>query len=194
MPVGMTAKVAAGIVGRTTLLAVALALAVYYFSLGWFLPVVWAVGAVLALALSRREGGERWPRLARGAFIVAVYAVMTVAVWQTLFGRRQTVGHEMMIENRGRANSFGEDEVVLHFASHPAQHVGLYSNELGEYLTRRGRRSVRVDFEVTRDLGCFRGFRATRIDTLRAWRERFGYSGATGDAPPPWRTDPAWCR
>ena len=84
-------------------------------------------------------------------------------------------------------------EVVFEFEAYPRNYVGFYSSEIRDALVAAASRRVEVSFRITRDLGCMRGFHATRIGALTAWPEgSLAYSRAEGDGAPVW-TDPWWC-
>ena len=75
-------------------LAFALAFAIFYFRLGWFVYPVWAVGLALVILVTQshwRKSEKRGPAI---AFVVAVYALSLVASWNACFDH---VSHEVYL-------------------------------------------------------------------------------------------------
>src|SRR5438128_723806 len=87
----------------------------------------------------------------------------------------------------------GEPEVVLEFVDFPGNVIGMYSTDLRDHLAGQGSGRVNVEFEVTRDLWCTRGFHENKIGTLASWRYSDAYAGASGNAPSPWGPTHWWC-
>src|SRR5437773_821536 len=56
----------------------------------------------------------------------------------------------------------GTRHIELRFEQFPHSYIGFSSNDLGTYLESSAR-SVPVEFEITSDFGCMRGFRITKI-------------------------------
>ena len=89
--------------------------------------------------------------------------------------------------DKGSQNQFKESEIELRFVDYPQGSIGIFSNELFNYLRAYRKKYVNVEFEVTSDFGCIRGFHETRIGDIKGWKSPWGYSGAA-----PW-SDPWWC-
>ena len=70
--------------------------------------------------------------------------------------------------------------VVLTFRDYPASYVGIYSNELADYLRTLPEENVPVRFDVIYDYGSVRGFSERQIGELKAWKSDFAYFGTTG--------------
>lgn len=172
-------------------LAVAVYLAAFYFHLGWFLPWVYVAGVVLAVVITRPQWkGHRFSLV--GALVVApAYS----GVHALIFTNTTTRSHETFVMRWSVVpprHAEQQAEVALEFVQYPGNHVGIYSDALRSYLTSTGSDTVRVVFEVTRDIGCVRGYHEERIGTLTFWLSGFAYGGRVGDAPSPW-SDPWWC-
>jgi len=184
----------ARILAKTAALVVALRLALFYFRLGWFLSLIWAAGGMLAVLLALPEIRAFRPRLLTAAFAVTAYVGGFAALDAALFDQHGDVTFEMRWDDRGSDNDFGRSEIVLEFVRFPGHAVGIYSNEVRDYLETSGAATVPVTFRVTRDLGCLRGFSERRIGSLEHWRAAFGYARTTGKPPAtPWSPDPWWC-
>ena len=79
--------------------------------------------------------------------------------------------------------------VVLYFKRSPHNFVGLYSNQVAEYLSRLPTNEVPVTFEVTKDFGRVRAFNEIQIGELKTWDgdHSYGYGGVSShSAPSPW--------
>jgi hypothetical protein len=178
---------------RITLLVLGLLIALLYFRLGYFLIPILTLGAAVAvLVTSPQWRAGRLPAVG-AVLVILTYAGITWLAWSTLVDREVTRTFSMRWESRGSDNGHGETELVLAFVAFPTHHVGVYSDELHQYLARRGENPVDAAFVVTRDLGwCTRGFRLARVGDLRSWKSAWSYSGSRGDGPSPWRR-PWWC-
>lgn len=181
------------LLGKTALVVVVLVLAVFYLRLGWFLLLVWPLGALLALAASWRDIRASTSRALAVALVLVAYTVISIGLWQTGMNRKSVHAFDMTWQDKGDRNAFREAEVVLEFERFPGNYVGIYSNQVRDYLKQLAARPVRVTFEVTDDLGCMRGVHETRIGDLASWRSADGYASATGSPASPWRKDPWWC-
>lgn len=173
-------------------LAVMLYLAVFYFRLGYFLLAVYAVGIVLAVSITVRQWDTSRSRSATIAVVTSLY----VTVQFLVFWAATTESNEsftMRWSESVSSDTVHGREVVLEFDDFPGNYVGVYSGDLTDYLGSTGRATVEVVFSITRDMGCFRGFHATRVGSLTSWRSSSaGYSQSSGDAQFPW-SDPWWC-
>jgi len=179
--------------GKTAFVVVVLVLAVFYLRLGWFLVLIWPLGALVALAVSWRDIRASTSRVLAVALVLVAYAVILIGLWQTGMNRKSLREFDMTWQDKGNRNASGEAEVVLEFDRFPGNYVGIYSNQVRDYLNQLTARPVRVMVEATDDLGCMRGFHAVDVGGLRAWRSADGYAGATGNPESPWGKDPWWC-
>lgn len=167
-----------------------------YFRLGWFLPIVWSFGAVLAVVFTSAE----WKLAKRSSLFAGLtafaYLFITIGSLNLLTNRKQFRTFTMNWTDKGRKNDLKESEVVLRFVDYPQFFIGIYSNELAEYLKKRGQERISTEFVVTSDFGCMRGFHETKIEDLSTWRSLRGYSGVQGNArdyDSPWGKDRWWC-
>jgi len=172
-------------------LAALLYVASFYLRLGFFLPAVYAVGAVVAVAVTARQWRGSRPWLgAAGVFIGYVALQLGVFAALTTESREEL---DMTWREEPADGPGSGREIVLEFEDSPGSYIGIYSDRLAEYLAETGDAAVRVEFELTRDFGCLRGFHETRIGRLTSWTTGgSGYAGSRGGAQLPW-TDPWWC-
>jgi hypothetical protein len=178
---------------KTTLVVVALILAVFYFRLGWFLALAWPLGAAIALAVCWRDIRASPSRPLAVAIVLGTYTAVAVGVWKSGVDRKSVREFDMTWQDNGERNAYGEAEVVLQFERFPGNYVGIYSDELRDHLKQSAARPLRVTFEVTHDFGCMRGFHETRVGDLASWRSAGGYAGVVGRPASPWGSDPWWC-
>lgn len=185
----------AGILARTSLVVCVVVLAIFYLRLGWFLILIWPLGAALALWVSRREIRAHYSRVLAVAIALVAYVATAIGLWQTLVGRESTEVFGMAWLSKGDRGESREAEIVLEFERFPGRYVGMYSNRLRDHLQAAQRRSVEVEFVVTRDFGCTRGFHVTRVGEFTAMRSvRGGYSGQVGvGGVSPFGEAPWWC-
>ena len=138
--------------------------------------------ALGAAAAGYRVFAGRWPP--------AHYAYATTIVFLAAFffflygpfiGYTRSVTHPMRwrIDPRGHADT-GAAHVVLTFRDYPASYVGIYSNELADYLRTLPEETVPVKFDVIYDYGFVRGLSERQIGDLKAWQSDFAYFGTTG--------------
>jgi len=181
--------------GKVAALVVILQLVLFYLRLGyfpWLIWGIWGIGLIAGLAVTKPQWEASWqPPLAIVGVIVA-YATCIWISWLGMFDNKTRTVFQMRWEDRGVANDFKESEVVLSFVDYPGNHVGIFSNELAGYLRTRGTQPVEVEFELTKDLGCMRGFHEVRVGELASWKSVGGYAGGRGDSESPWK-DPPWC-
>ena len=119
---------------------------------------------------------------------------------QALYRRMQsiekaTIGkHERVVSMRW---SYGEPKrdwpmarhVILRFVAFPNHRIGIYSDDLGEYLEALGTEFVDVTFRLTYDKSSNTvvGTNCRAIGELTEWQQHYSYSGVSGDAKPsPW--------
>ena len=181
------------VIAKVVIIVVLLDLAIFYFRLGWFLPIIWAAGVILALVATKREWKSDRVRTQTMIGIIALYFLSSLVAWQILFDRKSEVVFQMMWTDKGDRNTFAEPEIVLGFVEYPGHYVGHYSRQLKQLLEATGDSIVEVAFETTRDFGCLRGFREVRIANVSLWQSSWSYSGAAGSTPSPWGQNAWWC-
>ena len=173
-------------------LAIMLYLAVFYFRLGYLLLAVYTVGIVLAVSITIRQWDTSRSRSATIAVVISLY----VTVQFLVFWAATTESNErfaMRWSESVSSDTVHDREIVLEFEDFPGNYIGVYSGDLADYLDSTGGATVEVVFSITRDMGCFRGFHATRVGSLTSWRSSSsGYSGSSEDGQFPW-SDPWWC-
>ena len=176
------------------LIAVATAVAIgsLYLELGPLMPIMYGVGLAIALAVSAKQ----WRSFSRPvvAFAVVSLGYLTMqAVGTALLTTESTVTHDMTWRIDPPPPGSTLPEVLLDFVQQPGNTVAIRSSDIADHLRSSESGTVAVEFAVTRDLGCLRGFHATRIGSLDSWRSGpGGYAGTRGDAASPW-ADPWWC-
>jgi len=177
---------------KLSILAVVLYVAAFYLRLGYFLPAVYGVGAVLALAVTAPQWRGAPSAVVAATAIALVYLPIQFALFSAMTTESRGEFSMGWHEEPGDGVQLGR-EIVLEFDDFPGNYVGIYSTEVAEYLAGTGDPSVGVELSVTRDFGCFRGFHETRIGSLTSWATSgFGYFGSAGADRSPW-TDPWWC-
>lgn len=164
-----------------------------YLELGYVLFPLIGAGAVAAVLVTRRQWRRARRRALALAGVLVTYVAVTVLAYRGLLGREHEATHTMRWESRGSDNQWKATEVRLYFVNYPGHYIGEYSDALYDHLAGRGQNPVAVRFAVSTDLGwCIRGFHATDVAGLRAWRSAWGYAGSHGEGPSPWRS-PWWC-
>lgn len=161
----------------------------FYLHLGMFMPIPYVAGLLLSVGVAlRQRGAVSHPRMAVAAAGVAY--VLLQALASSVATTERTAQRTMTWEVD---SSSAPPEVVLRFAEHPGHFLTIYSSDLADHLRSTASREVHVELEVTRDLGCLRGFHATRIGELTAWGAGpGGHAGSAGSATSPW-SNPWWC-
>jgi hypothetical protein len=163
---------------------------------GWpsLIPLVLLAGGLLFLgaglwARSRlRRASASW-----AARYVACWALPLLAlgfvVWFAATGVTSRVSYDMFWSyGEPPTNAEGHQHLVFAFQDYPAHYIGIYSNDVSEYLEGLSGREVTVEFEVVRDFGRFRSHRTVKIGTLDHWRAAGGYTGRQGSpASTPWQ-------
>ena len=169
-------------------------LAVFYLRLGLFLLIIWIAGVWLAILLTRSFWKTFEPAPVGWVVVGTAYVISLVLVWNIFLDRKSLRTYVMTWEDRGAGNEFKQPEIVLTFSEYPAHHIGIYSQQVSEYLRTLASRSVPVTFTVTKDFGCIRGFHESRIGELDRWNSPFGYAGQAGNdlTRNPWPS-PFWC-
>lgn len=94
----------------------------------------------------------------------------------------------------GSTNPSGQIGLRLEFAEFPGNYMIVYGSALRQHLDQRGLNPVPVEFEVTSDLWCVRGFKDLRIDGRTA-REVYWTGGGAGSdgSLSPWGARHWWC-
>lgn len=181
-----------GVLAKLVAVSAVLYLAVFYLRLGYFLLLVWAVGAAAVYYWTASERASvAYPGIA-ALSIVLLYTGIQIQV----FSLAQTQSDEvftMRWSEKPAMHADMEPEIMFEFEAHPSNYVGFYSTQIRDSLVAAASQRVEVSFRVTRDLGCMRGFNATRIGDLTSWPTgSLAYSRAEGSTEPVW-TDPWWC-
>ena len=169
-------------------------LAVFYFRLGLVLLIIWIAGGWLAILLTRSFRKTFEPAPVGWVVVGIAYVISLALVWNMFLDRKSLRRYVMTWEDRGVDNQFKQPEIVLTFSEYPTHYVGIYSQQVLEYLRTLASRSVPVTFTVTKDFGCIRGFYESRIGELERWTSPDGYTGQAGNdlTRNPW-SSPFWC-
>jgi len=179
---------------KATTVGVAMYVSVFAFRLGWFIPVVVLVGAVVVWAVT---AGERRIGPRRTVEVVALlsYLLATAALFWALTSNVSHRTFTVTWHDLGKANFTGESEIFLEFSGFPGHGVGMYSNALRDHLIGSGAPTTTVEFQMTSDNGCLRGFREVRIGRLTDLSKLPRVSGYArgGSAPGPWESNHWWC-
>lgn len=182
----------AAVVLKLITLAVLLYLVSFYLRLGLVLPLVCVVGAVLAVVVT----APQWKTAAAPRLFGSGVAAVSIACQICVFALMTTESVErfwMRPGVTGTLQAAQAGEVVLEFEDFRGNIVALYSDQVADYLAASGQDRVEVEFVVTRDSGCLRGFHETRIGILTSWTtSSAGHFGSSDGAAPPW-SDPWWC-
>jgi hypothetical protein len=145
----------------------------------------------VALYLTRRER----TLLPSRAMSVGVALAAWLAVWFLVLvvsNRQSQEVVEMSWKAAGINSQFSEPEVILGAIRQPGWRIDVVSRELQDYLAQH-ERSVPVTFDVTRNFGCTRAFRALRIGDLSTWHSTETKMQYVSETHSPW-SEPAWCR
>jgi hypothetical protein len=164
----------------------------WVFRLGLMLPIVGLLGAVLAAGVA---AGHR-PRSLAIAVAVTMYVVMTAVLYRGVTNQVSNRTFEMTWRETGSRNAAGEAGLRLEFAAHPGNYVDVYGSALRDYLTQQGAERVPVEFQVTSDLWCVRGFNEFRIagrTALDVYWISVG-AGSVQGSTSPWGVRHWWCR
>ena len=130
-----------------------------------------------------------------GRMITCVSIIGSVGWWVTFAiatGVEERVVVQMTWEIDPQLNShrhLKHKHVVLYFKRSPRNFVGLYSNQVADYLSRLPTNEVPVTFEVTKDFGRVRAFNEIQIGELKTWDgdHGYGYGGVSSHSDPsPW--------
>jgi hypothetical protein len=183
------------VAGRAAAIAVLTFLCIAVFRLGWFIPLVLALGAIVAVLFAARPSWTAGRRTGPTVVALLVYGLAAVLQFQVLVGRTTQHSLEAVWHDKGSGNPHGEVEVFLEFVAYPGSGIGVYSTALRDELAGGGQRVVSVDFVVTADLGCTRGFRHVRIGPVTDSGILFGKSSYSrrGGGGSPWAAGWWWC-
>ena len=140
------------------------------------LLIVWAVIAICLF---------RWRRWAGGLFLGLSVTVLAINVLNR--GVEEKVSVEMSWHLAPLDNpqpQLTQTLVVLYFKRNPHNYIGLYSDQVANYLRSLSSNDVTVVFHVTKDFGTVRGFHAVQIGELTSWNEvgEYGYAGTSGNS------------
>lgn len=163
----------------------------WVFRPGLVLPAVVLIGGlVAALAAATRK-----PRLVAIPVAVASYVVMTAVLYRGLTNQVAVRTFDMTWQPTGSTNAAGETGLRLEFATFPGNFVDVYGTAMRDYLTQRGSDRVPVEFRVTSDLWCVRGFTALRIDGRTGQDVHWigGGAGSVQGSVSPWGVRHWWC-
>ena len=168
----------------------------WLFRLGYFLPIVWGVGALAATFVALTTHREAAQSPMKILVAVSSYVLLTVVLYRGLTDQVSNRTFNMTWRAIGSANQAGEDQVRLEFSEYPGNFVDVYGSDLREYLTRRSADSVPVEFRVTSDLWCVRGFNVVHIDEQSS-HDVYWISGGSGSSTNgsawPWGRVHWWC-
>jgi hypothetical protein len=160
---------------------------------GWpvFSPLLLALYALPFLVWSflglRRPRSEP-SRARRGAPLLGVALLVAGPVLYFAFtGNTTRVIRPMTWTTRAAAGESATPEVTLHFVDAPDHFIAMQSPQLADYLARLGRRTVEVEFALSRDFGRVVGFHIVRVQDLTDFRRGQSYSGcARASCEWPW--------
>jgi hypothetical protein len=167
---------------------------VFVLRLGYFVVFVALVGAALVVLLTRGKGRPAGAQLRDVGLGLLGYTLAMAASYGGLSGRT-TLQTFAMTWRASVPDSTGQALVVLEFARFPGNTLSFRSSRLAEELRRSGGPQVDVTLEVTRDVGCVRGFSVKRIArvTDELVLQTLGSSSSEGGAASPWGRAAWWC-
>jgi hypothetical protein len=181
---------------KAAMVAVTAYVSMSVFRLGYFIPIVVIAGAGAAWVVTRNERRATLNGTVVSAVTLLSYLLATIVLFWGLTGQVSYRTLAVTWHDRGRENHTAESEIFLEFSDFPGHGVGIYSNALRDHLNAVGSRETTVDFEVTSDNWCLRGFHEVGIGSLRdlsMLRRAGGYSRG-GDGKSPWESSYWWCR
>ncbi len=171
-------------------------LSMWVFRLGYFIPlvVIAGAGAVWLVTSSERRASLNWAVV--GAVALLSYLLATMALFGSLTDQVSYRTLAVIWHDQGNHNHTTESEIFLEFSDFPGQGERMYSNALRDHLAASGSRETTVEFRVTSDNWCFRGYRVVRIGSLRDLRPLHSGGGYSigGDGKSPWESSHWWCR
>ena len=102
----------------------------------------------------------------------------------SLFESVETKEYAMTWKVDRDQNNKGHNLVEFEFVDFPGHVIGHFSNDLIEYLEKRGEREVVVEIEITRDaFGELIGYSESDIAGYDGNASAFSYFGVIGDPP-----------
>jgi hypothetical protein len=164
----------------------------FVFRLGFLLPIVWLIGALVTIWLAAMTGGGR----RAVAVAVASYAIVTIILFYGPTNQQTSRTFEMTWRATGGSNEFRQPELRLEFAAFPGNYVLVYSSALADHLKQTGSATVPVDFIVHSDYWCVGSFELIRINGrgVQELRWLLGAVGSEQGSASPWGTLHWWCR
>jgi hypothetical protein len=156
-------------------------------------PVLFPIGLLLVALIGwgvRRFGPP--PVRRPTAMLVGLMAYVSL-FWFIFYGPYVGVERSMTFPMTWRLGEPGfqaskQAHVILEFRDYPGHHIGIFSDDVANYLRRLGSDTVDVTFVVMTTWGRTNGFREVRIGDLASWRAEGGYSRVDGlkHGPSPW--------
>ena len=144
-------KFISAIIAKLIGLVFLLHLAFFYLRLGFFTLYVWVLGLLLAVWFTKPEWNRKGRRLVALILIVVGYALSVFVIWTVFIGQKTHREYTMTWIDKGVDNQFKEAEVVLQFVEYPGNIMGIYSNDLSNYLHNLPGNEVKVTYEITSD-------------------------------------------
>lgn len=181
---------------KAAVVAVAMYVAMSVFRLGWFIPWVVLVGAVIVVAITRKPRLASFWNVTRAGLALLVYLLVT---WALFFLLTEQVSHRTYAvtwHDYGAANEIGESEIFLEIHGFPGHGVGFFSDDLRMHLASSGTAEASVEFEVLSENGCVLTHRVLSIsgfEDQRVFSQRDSYA-RSGNRPSPWSSRYLWCR
>ena len=180
------------ILGTLICIALLLGAAIAHFRLVYVFPIVFVVGFVLAMLLTKSNQATLNKKYVAPLFVTISYLIFSWFSWQIfiihqipLTSSQRT--HAMTWENKGKENHIGESEIVFQFVDYRGSYEGVFSNKIANYLESLPTPRVDVTFEISRYFGCWGGYRTIRIGEISHLEYRDGYaSGGGSNKESPW--------
>jgi hypothetical protein len=181
---------------KATMVGVTTYISVFVFRLGWFIPLVVIAGAVVAWVVTGSERRASLNGTVVGVVALLSYLLTAMALFWSLMGQVSYRTLAVTWHDQGKANHTSQSEIFLNFTDFPGHGVSRYSNALRDHLAAGGSRETTVEFEVTSDNWCFRGFHEVRIGgtDLSTLPGIGGDYSVSGDGKGPWESGHWWCR
>lgn len=183
------------VIVKLFILSLLLHLCMFYFRLGYFLMVIWPFGLFIGLFLTKSYWKKTGPRFVKFLFVLLGYIFSTGLIWIIFIDQKTVQTYPMIWEDKGMSDHYKETEILLSFTQFPQYFVGIYSNQISNYLHSQDKNLVNVTFEITSDFWCPRGTHEIKIGELSSWDFADGYSGQSGNYDrnsTPWPTH-WWC-
>ncbi len=157
---------------------------VSYLPLSWVRKWDWIVGLICAVRMTRPEWKISGRKSVYLVFVVIVYALLTVSMQKVFIDQKSYRYFEMTWIDNGTVNNFQKAHIVLDFSDYPGNYLGIYSNELANYLHQTSEKTIDVRLEISSDLGCLHGLQATQIGELTHWDSWWSYADVEGPSSP----------